>query len=293
MLRGALFGLAVFCIATPALADPFDAVLAAHPDFSGAVLVVKGGDIVFDKAYGLADTGRGIANRPSTSFHIGSASMIFTDLAALHLVHDRKLNLDNTAGQFLPDLAAPARDLRIRDLVGDGDPAHHILLARIAAAATARPFADGAGAVVVASVWAAGTGWDDGSLGADSRYAIGYDAAGRPVTPDWAAILGADGLYTTTRDMLRFIEWDTFGAIPAPHGSPETGLTRAGAAGVPNGQAEPGRMFEMSGEGGGFSAAFARQPDSTVIVIVLSNHAGPLARTVEWDLRRLAISGEH
>jgi CubicO group peptidase (beta-lactamase class C family) len=260
--------------ASPALADPFDGVLAAHPDFSGAVLVEKDGAIAFDKAYGLADEKRGIPNRTSTSFHIGALSMLFTDLATQALVDDRKLSLDNTAGQFLPGLAPAARDLRVRDMIGGRDAARHILLARIDAAATGKPFADRAGAVLFASVWQSGTGWDDGSLGADSRYAKGYDAAGHLVTPDWAAVLGADGVFTTTRDLLRWADRH----LPAP--APGQDGARVG-----------GDALALDGEGNGFAAAVRLLRDSHVTVIVLCNHAGTPVDGIAAALAGMAAKG--
>jgi CubicO group peptidase (beta-lactamase class C family) len=262
MLRAAILGLAILGAATPALADPFDDVLAAHPDFSGAVLVEKDGAILFDKAYGMADEARGIPNRTTTSFHLGSLSMLFTDLAILHLANVGKLSLDNTAGQFLP--GAPA--LRIRDLVGDNDPAHHVLLARIAAAATGKPFVDFAGAYVFSSVWENGTGWDDGTLGRDSRFARG---TGTPA-PDWAAVLGGDGAYSTTRDTLHWIGALYDDGLVLKEPSPALPASRQPGFGWTRGQED----FALAGAGSGFEAAIRARPESRLTVIVLANRAG-------------------
>ncbi len=292
MRRGALFALAALClVATPALADPFDDMVAARRDFSGAVLVVKDGAIVFDKAYGLADVARGTPNRTSTRFHIGSASMPFTDLAILRLANIGKLSLDNTAGQFLPDLAAPDHDRPIRNLVGSGNPADHILLARIAAAATGKPFAEdgGAGAAIFASVLETGSGWDDGSLSGDSHYAVGYDAAGHPAKLDWAAILGADGVYSTTRDMLRLVDWKALEAIPVPHSDQESVILNASR--TPSlGRWRIGTAYEIDGRDDGFTMAVLAQLDSpvAVTVVVLSNHDRAPASDLAWNLATVA-----
>ena len=273
MLRGALFGLALSLIAAaPALADPFDDAMAARPGFSGAVLMAKGGTILFDHAYGLADDARNIPNRPTTSFHVGSLSMLFTDLAILHLAAARKLSLDNTAAQFVS--GAPA--LRIRDLIGDGDAAHHVLLARIAAAATAKPFVDGAGSYVVASVWENGMGWDDGSLGEDSRFAKGTGAP-----PYTGATLGADGIYSTTRDLLHWLGRTYTESLQLQEPSPAFPPTFGWTAGQ-------GGDYHMEGGGGGFEVAIRARPESGLTVIVLANHAGAGSSQVAVALERAA-----
>jgi CubicO group peptidase (beta-lactamase class C family) len=283
LLAGAL---AFLTAATPALADPFDDVLAAHPGFSGAVLVEKDGGILFDKAYGLADEARGIANRSATSFHLGTLSMGFTDLAILHLVNTRKFSLDNTAGQFLPGLAAPARDRRIRDLLG-GAPADHVLLARLAEAALGKPFADGAGDYVFTSVWQNGMGWDDGALGTDGRYAKGYGADGHRLTPDWPAVLGADGAYATTRDLLRWIDTHYDDALFLTEPSAALPASQQPGFGWNRGQGD----FSKAGEGGGFAAAIRVRPDSRLTVIVLSNHAGTPTGAIAEALEQAAMGG--
>jgi CubicO group peptidase (beta-lactamase class C family) len=285
MMRAAVLALAVLLAASPAGAAAFDDALAAHPDFSGAVLVAKDGTILFDKAYGLADAERGIANRPSTSFHLGALSMGFTDLAILHLVNARKLSLDNTAGQFLPDLDAPARDRRLRDLLDDTSasaPSSHILLARVAAAAAAKPFADGAGGYVFASVWENGMGWDDGSLDPDARFAKGYRADGTAFVPVWAVVLGSDGAYATTRDALHWIGSHYGDDLVLKEPSPAFPASLQPGFGWLRGQGD----FYKEGSGSGFAAAIRVRPDSRLTVIVLSNHGGTPAGDIAAALER-------
>lgn len=75
---------------------------AANAQFSGAVLVARDGKVIFQKASGLADRERNKANTIDTLFRIGSMNKMFTAVAALQLVGQRKLDLDATVGRYLP-----------------------------------------------------------------------------------------------------------------------------------------------------------------------------------------------
>jgi CubicO group peptidase (beta-lactamase class C family) len=52
--------------------------LAGEGQFSGAVLVMKNGQVLFSHAYGLADRKKGIPNTLRTRFRIGSMNKMFT-----------------------------------------------------------------------------------------------------------------------------------------------------------------------------------------------------------------------
>lgn len=87
------------------------------PGVQAAVRV--GGELVLSTALGLADA---VHETPLTRqhlFHIASHSKTFTATACLQLVEAGRLRLDDTAGQWLPDLAgAPAADYTVRELLG-------------------------------------------------------------------------------------------------------------------------------------------------------------------------------
>lgn len=72
-------------------------------NFSGTVLVSKGGRILLKKAYGLADYEWNIKNTVDTKFQLASVTKQFTAAAILLLVEKGKLSLDDKLSKFLPD----------------------------------------------------------------------------------------------------------------------------------------------------------------------------------------------
>jgi D-alanyl-D-alanine carboxypeptidase len=81
---------------------------AAKDQFSGAVLLARGDQVLFEKAFGAADKGAKIANRTDTRFNLGSINKIFTDIAIYQLAGQGKLSLEDKIGKFLPGY--PNRD---------------------------------------------------------------------------------------------------------------------------------------------------------------------------------------
>jgi len=77
--------------------------LAAEDRFSGAVLLAKNGEPVFEKAYGYADRDKKIANTMDTKFNIGSMNKMFTSVAIAQLVQQGKLSYSDTVAKLLPD----------------------------------------------------------------------------------------------------------------------------------------------------------------------------------------------
>jgi CubicO group peptidase (beta-lactamase class C family) len=86
--------------------------LAGEDEFSGAVLVAKGGRVLFDHAYGLANRKKQIANTIRTRFRIGSMNKMFTAVAILQLVEAGKVKLTAPLGSYLPDY--PNREVAAR-----------------------------------------------------------------------------------------------------------------------------------------------------------------------------------
>jgi CubicO group peptidase (beta-lactamase class C family) len=71
--------------------------------FSGTVLLAKGGKPIFEQAYGMADREHKVSNTLATRFRIGSMNKMFTAVAVLQLVQAGKLKLDDSFGNYLTD----------------------------------------------------------------------------------------------------------------------------------------------------------------------------------------------
>jgi D-alanyl-D-alanine carboxypeptidase len=93
--------------------------LAKAGEFSGVAVLAKNGVPVFQRAYGMADRERKIANNLETAFNLGSINKVFTQIAILQLVVAGKLNLDSTLAVYWPDYPnkAVANKITIRQLM--------------------------------------------------------------------------------------------------------------------------------------------------------------------------------
>jgi len=69
--------------------------------FNGAILVAKEGNIIYEKYLGLKDL-KTDSITTETPFHIASTSKTFTGIAALRLVQEGKLNLNDSLQTFFP-----------------------------------------------------------------------------------------------------------------------------------------------------------------------------------------------
>src|SRR5690606_1473456 len=88
-----------------------------HSDTPGlAVAVVKDGEIVFKKGYGLANMEYGIPVTPSTIFHIASLSKQFTAFAALMLEKEGKLSMDDDIRKYIPEVPDFGKTITLRHL---------------------------------------------------------------------------------------------------------------------------------------------------------------------------------
>jgi CubicO group peptidase (beta-lactamase class C family) len=82
--------------------------------FTGVVLVAKGSDISFEKAYGAE---RGVAMRPDSKFWIASAGKQFVSAAILKCRDKGWLTLDDQISRFFPDAPSEKRTITIRQLL--------------------------------------------------------------------------------------------------------------------------------------------------------------------------------
>ena len=111
--------------AAPAAAAPgtakaqFEAVLsAAYPadEPGAAVIVARGGEVLFHSAYGMAELELGIPLEPDMVLELGSITKQFTAAAIMMLAEQDKLSVGDPISKFLPDYPG-----------GDGITVEHLL----------------------------------------------------------------------------------------------------------------------------------------------------------------------
>jgi CubicO group peptidase (beta-lactamase class C family) len=83
--------------------ETYVADLVAADEFSGAVMVKHGSEVVFEGAWGLASRSFRAPNRVDTKFNLGSMNKMFTAVAISQLAQQGKLAFDDTVGKRLPD----------------------------------------------------------------------------------------------------------------------------------------------------------------------------------------------
>ena len=106
-----------------------------HGDVTGVVaLVISDERIIYHEAFGKQDVGRGVPMERGSIFYIASMTKPITSVAALMLVDEGKLALDDRVDKYLPDfhpqviadvdaaagtyrLRAPARPITVRHLM--------------------------------------------------------------------------------------------------------------------------------------------------------------------------------
>ena len=92
------------------------AALAATGSPGASIAVVRGGQIVYEQAYGIGRLEPAIPARPSMRYAIGSVSKQFTAAAVMLLQEEGKLSLDDRVVKWFPQLTR-ASEISIRQLL--------------------------------------------------------------------------------------------------------------------------------------------------------------------------------
>jgi CubicO group peptidase (beta-lactamase class C family) len=113
--------LAVAAFATLCRADKVDDLIeseVAHFKIPGAqVAIVQNGRILKVKSYGTASLEFGVPVRPDTALQIASATKVFTGVAAMMLVEQGKISLDDPVSKYFPEAPKEWDPLRIWHLL--------------------------------------------------------------------------------------------------------------------------------------------------------------------------------
>jgi CubicO group peptidase (beta-lactamase class C family) len=93
--------------------------LSARDQFSGVVVLARGGAPVWERAYGMADREARRPNDVETAFNLGSINKAFTQIAVRQLADVGKIHPDSTLAWHWPDYpnAEVARRVTIRQLL--------------------------------------------------------------------------------------------------------------------------------------------------------------------------------
>lgn len=102
---------------TEAFVDSLFAEFNTPATPGAAVLVAVDGRILLSKGYGLADLEARTPVTPHTNFRLASVTKQFTAMAAMLLVQDGKLRLDETLTDIFPDFPAYGSRITVRQLL--------------------------------------------------------------------------------------------------------------------------------------------------------------------------------
>ena len=123
-MKKVLFLLLVMSASPLAAQEPapaaIDSIFARfqQPEMPGCVLgVVKNGDLVYQRGYGMANLDYDIANSPQMIYYVGSVSKQFTAATILLMAQRGLISLDDPVRKYFPELPEYNTPLTIRHLV--------------------------------------------------------------------------------------------------------------------------------------------------------------------------------
>ncbi len=90
---------------------------AVDAGFSGAVLVAKGGKVILQSGYWLADREKNIPVRKETVFDIGSITKRFTKAAILKLEEQGKLEISDTLNKFFDNVPENKAGITVKQVL--------------------------------------------------------------------------------------------------------------------------------------------------------------------------------
>jgi CubicO group peptidase (beta-lactamase class C family) len=99
------------------VADSLARVALAAPGAGLAIAVVRGGDTLVMKGYGLAEVENELPVTPRTVFRIGSVTKQFTSAAVMQLVEQGKVSLDDDVTKYFPDFPTRGERILVRHLM--------------------------------------------------------------------------------------------------------------------------------------------------------------------------------
>jgi CubicO group peptidase (beta-lactamase class C family) len=90
---------------------------AAAGGFSGAVAIVRDGELLWSGGVGLADREREIPNTTTTAFDCGSIMKVVTGIAVMQLESEGLVSRDTTLGELLPDVPEDKAGITVEQIL--------------------------------------------------------------------------------------------------------------------------------------------------------------------------------
>ena len=262
-------------------------------DFSGVLMLNRGGKVVYQRAVGQAEREFGAANRIDTRFNVASIGKMFTATAVLRLVEQRRIDLDAPIAQkpsqafvetrdFLPLFVDQPLEFTPGERMGYSNGGY-VILGLIIEALTGETYAEHIGRTIFEPLGMNGSGYWPLDLVVPNR-ADGY-TRDEAVPGAWRNNLfvnqfrgnPAGGAYSTVEDLSTFIAALGDGRLLSPqmYTIATTSLFDLGRARYGLGFMEETvnghRMVGHSGGHFGIAGEVWRYQDLDVTVAMLSN----------------------
>ncbi len=116
-----------FTTDTCKLIDSYLIKLSKEKDFSGGLIIIKGGKKIFCKGYGWADRDKKIPFTPGTLASMGSITKAFTATAIMKLTEQNKLSVTDSIKKFFPTIPADKANITIHQLLTHSSGFHEFL----------------------------------------------------------------------------------------------------------------------------------------------------------------------
>src|SRR5215831_379687 len=97
--------------------DNFLITQVATDQFSGSVLIVHDGKILFSNGYSMADWDDQVPNTSQTKFHVGSLTKQFTAMAIMILQEQGKLHVQDLLCMYIPNCPAAWQPVTIQQIL--------------------------------------------------------------------------------------------------------------------------------------------------------------------------------
>jgi len=198
-----------------------------------SALIIKDGQIGWERGFGAQDLERNILAAPDTPYVVGGLTQTLTAVLLGACVEQGRLNIDAPIREWVPDFPVPQATVRqVLSHASSGgtfeyDESRFAQLSAVFEACTSKPFHEHLSDTVLERLGMAGSvpGQDLGNPSAAAResfdaaqlaryanvldrLAVPYrvDRSGRATRSDYPArgLTAADGLVTTARDLARF-----------------------------------------------------------------------------------------